>query len=531
MRGDITDSNALTQPGGETSPSEALRALSDFSAERPPPVGGTPSPPETHKIPQSDVGESGPALSKVLTGIAGLDDITHGGFPASRPTLVCGGAGCGKTILAMEFLVRGAREFDEPGLFVSFEETARHIVEDFGSLGFDLGDLIERKKLKIVQVSLAKDEIVEAGVFTLDGLLILLDSGIAQVGAKRVVLDTLEAVFSALSQTENLRTEIGRLFQWLKDKGVTAVVTGERGKKELTRHGFEGYISDCVILLDHRVYEQTSKRRLRIVKYRGSAHATDEFPFLISPTGLSVLPISSLVLDHQTSSGRMSSGVKDLDAMLEGQGYFIGTTVLISGKSGTGKSSLAAAFALAATRRGERCLYFSFEESEAQIERNMKSTGIDLSRGLVKKALIIRAFRPTYRGLEEHLVSVMRDTELIKPTCVVMDPITNFVNVGGVEEVRSMLTRILDSLKRKGITLLMTALTQGGKGKGSKTEVHLSSLVDTWIALDLELKGDVRHRTLYIVKSRGMNHSQTTRDLLLSSNGLSIADPLLEVEP
>jgi circadian clock protein KaiC len=462
-------------------------------------------------------------LAKSPSGISGLDDITHGGLPTGRPTLLCGGPGCGKTVLAMEFLVRGAREFDEPGLFVSFEETTEHLCQDFCSLGFDLEKLIENKMVKFVHVSLSRDEIVESGEFTLDGLMILLEQSIRAIGAKRLVLDTLEAVFAVLGPTENLRTEIARLFQWLKDKSITALVTGERGKEELTRHGFEAYISDCVILLDHRITEQTSKRRLRVIKYRGSSHAADEFPFSIGQSGLSVLPISSLLLDHGARPERVSTGVSGFDEMLEGKGYFQGTTVLICGKAGTGKSSLAAAFALAAVGRGERCLYFSFEESGPQIERNMKSVNIDLAPGLEKGLLTIRAFRPSFRGLEEHLVSVMRETEIVEPSCVVMDPITNFVNVGGVDEVRSMLTRILDVLKRRGITLLMTALTDGGAGKPTKTETHLSSLVDTWIALDLELKRERRRRKLYVVKSRGMDHSQEIRELIMSPRGLWVS--------
>jgi circadian clock protein KaiC len=543
MRSELPDSAALPVPFNEHShgqPSEeladSLKALSVSAVERPVDHRGWPirRAPVSEELPLTlgfEVVDLALGLAKARTGIPGLDEITYGGLPAGRPTLLCGGPGCGKTILAMEILVRGVREFDEPGFFVSFEETVDHVIQDFRALGFHLEDLIEKNKLKIIHVSISKDEILQSGEFTLDGLLILLEHGIAEIGAKRVVLDTLEVVFSALKETDALRAEIARLFQWLKDKGITAMVTGERGKELLTRHGFEEYISDCVILLDHRISEQTSKRRLRVVKYRGSAHAGDEFPFVIGETGISILPITSLLLDHRARPERVSTGVKDLDAMLENQGYFKGTTVLISGKAGTGKSSLATAFALAAVQRGERCLYFSFEESADQIERNMKSLGMDLGTGLGNGLLTIRAFRPTFRGLEEHLVSIVRATEIVKPACVVLDPITNFVNVGGVEEVRSMLTRILDTLKRKEITLLMTALTKGGRGKSTKTEVHLSSLVDTWMALDLELMGKTRHRTLYVVKSRGMNHSQEKRELIMSARGLSLsATPIEEVE-
>jgi circadian clock protein KaiC len=475
-----------------------------------------------------DLLDSSIGLKKAPTGIIGLDQITRGGFPAGRPTLICGGPGCGKTILAMEFLVRGARQYDEPGLFVSFEETESHLVEDFESLGFDLKGLVEQKKLKIVHIGISKDEIVESGSFTLDGLLILLEHGIKQIGAKRLVLDTLEAVFTALGNTENLRTEIGRLFQWLKDKGVTAVITGERGAGEFTGLGFEAYISDCVILLDHRTVDQTSKRRLRVVKYRGSGHAADEFPFLIAENGMSVVPITSLILNHGAGIERVGTGLPDLDNMLEGKGYFQGSTVLITGKAGTGKSTLGAAFAAGACARGERCLYFAFEESVGQITRNLKSVGIDFNKWLDNGSLKVRAFRPSFRGLEEHLVSVARETLNFKPTSVVMDPITNFVHAGGIEEVKSMLTRILDLLKQQNITLLMTALVKGS-GKATETELHLSSMVDTWIALDLALEGQSRRRDIYVVKARGMAHSQSVGELIMAPGGLTIDAHLPEV--
>jgi circadian clock protein KaiC len=462
-----------------------------------------------------------PTLRKAPTGIAGLDEILKGGLPAGRPTLVCGGPGCGKTTLAMEFLVRGALEFGEPGLFVSFEETSEQLIENSRSLGFDVNHLIETKQLKISYVAIAREEITENGVFTLDALLIRLNHGIAEVGAKRVVLDTMEAIFSALSPGDLLRNEIARLFHWLRAKGVSAIVTGERGKNELTRHGFEEYISDCVLLLDHRIASQISRRNLRIVKYRGSSHESDEFPFLIGDTGFSVFPITSLNLDHVALSERVGTGVNDLDEMLEGQGYFKATAVLVSGRSGTGKSSLAAAFVLAACRRGERCLYFAFEESSLQIIRNMQSVGIDLSPWVEKGLLTIRSFRPSYRGLEEHLVSVADEANRIKPACVVMDPITDFVAGGGVDEVKSMLTRILDLLKRRGSTLFMTALTASARLLEG-TELHVSSLVDTWIALNVERTTLTSRRTLYVVKSRGMMHSQDTREFLMSTHGLSL---------
>lgn len=471
-----------------------------------------------------------PKLKKAFSGISGLDEITQGGLPAGRPTLVCGGPGCGKTIMAMEFLVHGAEQFDEPGLFVSFEESPAHLVENFSSFGYDLNKLIAKKKLKIAHIELSRGEIVEAGVFSLDALLIRLEHSLREIGARRVVLDTLETVFSTLADTTRLRSEVARLFHWLRDRNVTAIVTGERGKEQLTQEGFEEYISDCVILLDHRVSEQTSKRRLRIIKYRGSAHATDEFPFFIGHRGFSVVPITSLTLDYGATTERVSSGVKDLDQILGNQGYYKASAVLITGESGTGKSSLAAAFALAACERGERCLYFSFEESTAQVIRNMNSVGINLERHQNSGLLTIRSFRPTLRGLEEHLVSVAEETERVKPTCVVMDPITSFVTVGDEAEVKSMLTRVLDLLKRRGMTLLMTALTRQTHRLDGR-EIYLSSLVDTWIGLDIERVGQSRRRTLHVIKSRGMEHSYDTHELIMSPKGLALGRSASERHP
>jgi circadian clock protein KaiC len=472
---------------------------------------------------------SSPPFAKAPSGILGLDGVMRGGFPAGRPTLVCGGPGCGKTILAMEFLVRGAQEFDEPGLFLSFEENPAELLDNFRSFGFDVEGLVRKKKLKISHVEIPRGEILESGVFSLDALIVRLAHGIAEIGAKRIALDTIDSVFSALSNTEALRNEIARLFHWLRDKGVTSVITGERGKEELTRDGLQEYVSDCVVLLDHRVTEQTSKRRLRVVKYRGSAHAADEFPFLIGATGFSVLPITAAGLDYGVYSERLSTGVKDIDDMLGGQGYFKGTTVLVTGMSGTGKSSLAANFAQAACQRGERCLYFSFEESTAQIARNMKSVSVDLDPWLNRGLLKVLASRPTFQGLEGHLVSIASEAEAFGPSCVLLDPITNFIAVGNLHEIKSMLTRILDFLKRRGITLMMTALTTGS-GMSEETELHVSSIVDTWIALDTTRAGRTHSRSIRVVKSRGMRHSHDSREMIMSDSGITVC-PLETEQP
>jgi circadian clock protein KaiC len=461
------------------------------------------------------------ALAKARTGISGLDEIMHGGLPAGRPTLVCGGPGCGKTILAMEFLVRGALEFGEPGLFVSFEESIEDLIQDFQPFGFDLAALVERKKLFISHVKLSRNEIVEAGEFTLDGLLLRLEHGIQQVGAKRVVIDTMETLFSCISNTENLRSEVARLFQWLKEKGVTCVITAERPSSQLTRYGFEEYASDCVLLLDHRISDQVSKRRLRIIKYRGSSHEKDEFPFLIDETGFSVLPISSVQLDHVVGMERVSTGFPDLDAMMGGQGYFRGSGILLSGTAGAGKSTLAATFAAAACQRGEKALFLSFEESPGQLVRNMNSVGLDLQSSVDKGLLYIKAHRPTLFGIEEHLVSILASANCFAPHVVVMDPITNFLSVGAAREVRSLLTRILDRLRANDVTMLFTNRT-GETGNMEYTETGISSMMDTWIALRQSMSGHTRRCYLYVLKSRGMDHSREMREFIMSASGISL---------
>src|SRR4051812_23347799 len=317
-------------------------------------------------------------LRKARTGIEGFDEVTGGGLPAGRPAVICGSAGCGKTLFAMEFLVRGAIDFGEPGVFVAFEETEDDLIKNVRSLGFDLNDLVEKQLLAIDHIRIERSEIEEAGEFDLEGLFVRLGLAIDSIGAKRVVLDTLEALFSGFTNHAILRAELRRLFLWLKERGVTAVITAERGEGQLTRQGMEEYVSDCVILLDHRVSDQLSTRRLRIVKYRGSSHGTNEYPFLIDSDGISVIPITSLKLEFSAPNEFVSTGSAGIDAMLGGKGVYRNSTVLVSGTTGSGKSSIAAHFVSAACARGERCLYFAFEESPGQILRNMRSIGIDL---------------------------------------------------------------------------------------------------------------------------------------------------------
>jgi circadian clock protein KaiC len=461
-------------------------------------------------------------LPKCPTGICGLDEITGGGLPRGRPTLVCGGAGCGKTLFAVEFLVRGALQFDEPGVFMSFEETDAELASNVASLGFDLAGLVQRGKVVLDYVYLERSEIQETGEYDLEGLFVRLNHAIDSVGAKRVVLDTIEALFAGLPNEAILRAELRRLFRWLKDKGVTAVITAERGREQLTRHGLEEYVSDCVILLDHRVNDQIATRHLRVVKYRGALHGTNEFPFLIGAEGLSVLPITSLGLNHKVSDERISTGIPRLDAMLGGQGFFRGRSILLTGTPGTGKTSVAACFAQAAARRGDRVLFFSFEESPNQITRNMRSIGIDLEQAVQSGCLRFSAERPT-SGLEMHLATMFREIAAFQPAVVIVDPITSLLYAGTDCETKGMVTRLIDFLKAGQVTSLFTSLTHGGHAL-QQSEIAMSSLMDSWMLLqDLEGNGE-RNRVLYVLKARGMAHSNQVREFLISNQGIDLVD-------
>ncbi len=462
-------------------------------------------------------------LPKCPTGIQGLDEITGGGLPRGRPTLVCGGAGCGKTLFAAEFLVRGAVQFDEPGVLMSFEETAAELEANVASLGFDLQALARNKKIVLEHVHLERSEIHETGEYDLEGLFVRLNLAIDSIGAKRVVLDTLEALFAGLPNEAILRAELRRLFRWLKDKGVTAVITAERGREQLTRHGLEEYVSDCVILLDHRVNDQIATRHLRVVKYRGALHGTNEFPFLIGDKGLSVLPITSLGLNHKVSNQRISTGIPRLDAMLSGRGFFRGSSILLTGTPGTGKTIISASFAQAAARRGERVLFFSFEESPNQIMRNMHSIGLRLEP-LVKRGLLrFHSARPSLYGLEMHLATMFKEIAAFKPSVVVVDPITSLMDSGTSSESKAMVTRLIDYLKAGQVTSLFTSLTQGGHVL-QQSEAAMSSLMDSWLLLqDFEGNGE-RNRVLYVLKARGMAHSNQIREFLISDRGVDLVD-------
>ena len=470
------------------------------------------------------------ALAKSPTGIAGLDEITGGGLPTGRPTLVCGSAGCGKTMLAMEFLVRGATQFGEPGVFMMFEENAAELTANVRSLGFDLDRLVKQKKIALDHVHIERSEIEETGEYDLEGLFIRLAHAIDSIGAKRVVLDTVEALFAGLPNHAVLRAELRRLFRWIKDRGMTAIITGEKGDgNAITRYGLEEYVADCVITLDHRVTDQISTRRLRVLKYRGSAHGTNEYPFLIGERGFSVLPITSLRLDHAAPVQRLSTGIVRLDEMLGGQGVYRGSSVLVSGAPGTGKSSIGAKFAEAACRRGERALLFAYEESSAQIVRNMRSIGTDLAPWLKKGLLQIHASRPTLQGLEQHLVALHDTIQAFRPDVVVVDPISNLTIARTESEVKPTLMRLIDFLKQQQITTLFTSLTlgDGGTSAAEDSQLGVSSLMDAWLLLrNVEFNGE-RNRMLFVLKARGMAHSNQVREFVLSDSGIDLVDVYL----
>lgn len=478
-------------------------------------------PSESNNIPRT--------LPKSSTGIRGLDEITTGGLPSGRPTLICGAAGSGKTLFSMEFLVHGAMQYDEPGVFMAFEEKAEELAVNVASLGFDLNQMQHDGQIRIDHVRVERSEIEETGEYNLDGLFIRLGYAIDSIGAKRVVLDTIESLFAGLTNQAVLRAELRRLFEWLKEKKVTTIITGEKGEASLTRQGLEEYVSDCVILLDHRVENKISTRILRIVKYRGSVHGTNEYPFLIDEEGISVLPVTSLRLNHPVSSERLSSGIPALDKMLGGEGFYKASSILVSGTAGTGKTSIAGSFVNKACKEGLRAIYFAFEESPRQIVRNMRSINIDLQSHLDNGLLMFSASRPTLNGLEMHLLSIMKLVEKFKPHVIVLDPISNLITVGSTSEVKSLLTRLIDFLQSQQITVMFTALALNDN-KTEQTDEGVSSLVDVWLLVrDIESNGE-RNRGLYVMKSRGMKHSNQVREFVITDEGLKLVEVFLGPE-
>lgn len=476
---------------------------------------------ETISVPET---KPSARLQKTPTGIDGLDAITLGGLPMGRPTLICGGAGCGKTLMSMEFLVRGALKYGEPGVFLAFEESPEDLARNIASLGYDLEELERSRKITVEYLKVDRAGATEvAGKYDLEGLFIRLGLSVDSIGAKRVAIDTLETIFGGFTDEHLLRAEIVRLFGWLKERGLTTIITAEKGDGALTRTGLEEYVSDCVIMLDHRTSNQISTRRLRILKYRGSVHGTNEYPFLIDDTGISVLPISSIGLDHEAFEERVSSGIARLDNMFEGKGYYRGSTILVSGTAGSGKTSIANFFADAACRRGERALYMAFEESPAQIQRNMKSLGLDLKRWIDSGLLNYQASRPTTYGLEMHLAGIHKLVSAFRPSIVVIDPMSSLTAMGDLMEVNSMLVRLIDFLKSRGITAMFVSL-MGAPGGMETTEMGISSLIDTWLQVrDMESNGE-RNRLLYVLKARGIAHSNQVREFLLTSRGIELRD-------
>jgi circadian clock protein KaiC len=469
-----------------------------------------------------------PTIGKSPTGIRGLDDVTNGGLPQGRPTLLCGSAGCGKTLFAMTFLYKGVVEYNEPGVFLAFEEQPEDLIKNVGSLNYDFEKLITEKKIAIDHVEIERTKIAESGEYDLEGLFIRLGFAIDSIGAKRVVVDTIETLFGGLENELLLRSELRRLFEWLKSKGVTAVITGERGEGTLTRYGLEEYVADCVILLDNRVHDQLSTRRLRIVKYRGSAHGTNEYPFIIDEQGITVMPITSSGLGHDASTDRLPTGIPDLDQMLEGKGYYKGSSILVSGMAGSGKSTMAAHFADATCASGLRCIYFAMEESPHQIIRNMRSIGIDLQKWADKKLLRFSARRPSLFGLETHLASMYRDVTDFDPAAVVIDPMSALLSAGATGDVHSMVLRLVDFLKSRGVTALFTNL--GVSSENVTTEIQISSLMDVWLLLYNRESNGEHNRQLYLLKSRGMAHSNQVREFILSSEGIKLREAYIGPE-
>jgi circadian clock protein KaiC len=473
--------------------------------------------------PKTTAAAHGDAIRKCPTGIVGFDQITGGGLPTNRNTLICGGAGSGKTLLGIDFLVNGAARYGEPGVLMSFEESGEELYENVASINLDLRSLVAQDKIRIEHVVLKQRDIQESD-FNLEGVLMILDDAIDSIGAKRVVLDSIESLFAGIGNVATLRLEIKRLFRWLKGKRVTTIITGEPGLVSYTRQGLEEYISDCVISLDNRVNDQLTVRRIRIVKYRGSDHGMNEYPFVIDGQGLSVIPVTSAGLNQPGTRHRISTGMPTLDKLFHGGGYAKGSTVLVSGTAGTGKTSLAMAFATANCKRGERCLFISYEESPGQLIQNMGSIGFHLEP-LVKKGLLkFVSTRPSFIGLEKHLLSLYQTLEAFRPSAVVIDPLTSLLGQGSPLEIQSMLTRMIDMLKSKGITGFFTSLVSSNAQNETGGEIGVSSLIDTWIVVrELEeSQGMKRTRGLFIVKSRGMGHSSDVHKLIMDDSGMTL---------
>jgi circadian clock protein KaiC len=468
-------------------------------------------------------------LTKAPSGINGFDEVTDGGLPKNRPTIICGNTGSGKTVISMEFLVKGALKYNEPGVFMSFEETKDELATNMESLHFDLGSLIKKKKIYIEYLDIDKSQNVEAGTYDLEGLFVRLQSAIASIGAKRVVLDSLDALFYGLDNNA-IRPEIKRLFRWLKEKKVTAIITSESDNGFSTKNGLEQYVADCVIALDNRTVNQTTTRRIKIVKMRGSLHGINEYPFSIDLNGISVLPLTSQLANQSLSTVRISSGVKDLDGMLDGKGFFEGSSILVSGSAGTGKTSIAISLINATCIKKIPGLYCAFEESSSQITRNMRSIGLDIEPYIKSGVLKMYSSRPTIQNLELHLIAIQKIIEEFGPKIIVLDPITNLISEGINTEIRQMLAHFVDFLKSKNITVLFTAAITLETVKSNPSDEGISAMVDTWILVrDIETNSE-RNRGIYILKSRGMNHSTQVREFVITDDGLSLLPIYISAE-
>ncbi|WP_240236172.1 circadian clock protein KaiC [Nocardioides sp. CFH 31398] len=460
-------------------------------------------------------------LEKAATGIEGFDDITFGGLPRARATIVTGAAGSGKSMFGVEFLAQGARAYGEPGVLLSFEETADELVANAASIGVDLRAMADEGTLVVDSAAGDLDDLVQSGAFDLEGLLLRLAAAIDAVGARRVVLDTVETLFSTLPDETTVRREFARLLRWLKERDLTVVVTAERGQQgRLTRHGIEEYVSDCVVVLDHRVEDEVATRRMRVAKYRGSPHGTNEFPFLISGRGLVVMPLHHDELT-EVSEERVSLGIPELDTMVGG-GVFRGSTIMISGSAGTGKTSIAACAADAACRRGEKALFLSFEEPSGQVVRNMRSIGLDLQHWIDKGLLVVQHMRPAITGLEAHLASLHMILDEHPAEVVVLDAVASLSRGVASYASASAVARDIAMLRLRGATTVLTALA--GTHDDPHTDVSASSLVDAWLLVrNVENDGE-RNRLLMTIKNRGSFHSNQVREFLLTDDGPRLVD-------
>ncbi len=465
-------------------------------------------------------------LAKVPTGIEGFDEITFGGLPAGRTTLLTGLSGSGKTVFGMQFLAQGAARYGEPGVLVGFEETEDELITNAASLGFDFANLISAGKLVIDRISVEPDVVVETGRYDLSALHIRIEHAVDSIGARRIVLDGIPALFYGLTDTSAVRIALTRLYAWLKSKGLTALVTAE-SNTELAQHGLGLSLTDCIVVAGERTRENVSTRYLRVAKYRGSAHGTSEYPCLIGSTGYKVIPLTSITVDYEASTERISTGIPRLDTMLGGQGFYRGNSVMVTGGAGTGKSSLAAHLALATCQRGKRCLYFAFEESQEEVMRNMRSIGVDLRPQVAAGLLKFRSSRATMFGLEMHLAMMENEIAAFQPHVVILDPVSNLLSIGSFNEVRAMVSRLVDFLKGRGITSLLTSLSMTDP---PESDVGVSSLVDTWMLLtNFEANGE-QTRLLRILKSRGSAHSSQVREFIMTDRGVRLEDVYLGPE-